>query len=321
MAQWRPLHRRITQSEKILALGSNDTARWIYCALLPYTDREGRINANPMGLAGTILEGFPYTPEVIQAALEALADVGLITLYQTSRHQLLAQFTNFELSKPHAKEPQSELPGPDDSGTEPVAFVGTPSGKQEAPSPDVSRKVPGNGLAKPAEVVPETTGTVTDPDVHVHVHVQREKEKLSSDSATEHTQPEPPAAEPRSHLELDDLIRIWNRERGQLVQCRSNKDPQLRRLGKAFLERHKKTPDGGEELFRAGITSVRSDPHWLGRRAPKVTRDGDPYGIVNYLRHAESKADAALDAEDNPRPTNPLLAQYEHLRGGTGGGS
>lgn len=311
MAQWRPLHRRITQSEKILALGSNDTARWIYCALLPYTDREGRINANPMGLAGTILEGFPYTPEQIEAALEALAKVGLIELYQTARHQLLAQFTNFELSKPHAKEPQSELPGPEDSGTEPVTFAGTPSDTVEATSLEVSRKVPGNGLAKPADPIPEKPGTVERPDVHVHVHVQREKEKLSSVSETVSPAEQPPAAAPR--LTLADLVEIWNQERGLLVKCTSTKDAQFRRLGNSFLKRHERQPDGGREVFRAGITVVREDHYWLGRRSSKLPleRDGAPYTIVNYLRHVETKADTALDDAEHVRHTEPdPLAQY-----------
>lgn len=259
MAQWRPLHRRITQSEKILALGDNDTARWIYCALLPYTDREGRINANPMGLAGTILEGFPYTPEQIETALAALAEVGLIVLYQTARHQLLAQFTNFELSKPHAKEPQSELPGPEDSGTEPVAFAGTPPNTGETPSLEVSRKVPGNGMAKPAAPIPEKPGTVESPDVHVHVHVQRDvKEPLSADADV--SEAPPPVQKPKKPTGPtdQDFVDTWNEHRGMLPRVTVAKGR------KKFFDRLRRELGADAlDLFRDAVKQVAQEPYYL----------------------------------------------------------
>lgn len=261
MAQWRPLHRRITQSEKVLALGSNDTARWIYCALLPYTDREGRINANPMGLAGTILEGFPYSPDDIQAALEALAGVGLIELYQTARHQLLAQFTNFELSKPHAKEPQSELPGPEDSGTEPLTFAGTPSGTPSEPVREDSGKVPGNGTAKPAEPIPEKPGTVAGPDVHMHVHVQRDVHKpLSADADASDSPPPVKKSKKSTGPTNQEFLDTWNEYRGKLPRADTANGRE-----KFFARMRRELGDEALNYFRDAVQQVAREPYYLER--------------------------------------------------------
>lgn len=109
------LSRRITESDKITALRGNDRARFVYVALLPYTDKAGRVNVNPEGLKGTIFEAFEWTSEEIEGALRALEAVGLITLYSSERHKLLAEYVNFErFNTPHKNEPDSELPGPED---------------------------------------------------------------------------------------------------------------------------------------------------------------------------------------------------------------
>lgn len=108
---------------------------------------------------------------------------------------------------------------------------------------------------------------------------------------------------------LEDLINAWNEERGALRAVKdvpaalANAD--LRRLAAAFTRRHAARPDGGMGLFRAGITAVRVDPHWLGTRAPTGTRrrDGPAYGLVNYLRHAETKAEEATELAANPPAT------------------
>lgn len=129
MAQKRMVHRRITSSQKMHALVGKDVARVIYMALFPYTDKAGRLNANPMGLKGTIFEGFEYTVEQIDEALHDLAAVGLIVLYSNGGHKQLAQYTRFEeFNKPHPKEPESDLPGPEDSGSTVVGPAGNVPG-------------------------------------------------------------------------------------------------------------------------------------------------------------------------------------------------
>lgn len=122
MAQRRMVSKRLTQSAKVsVDLQGNDAARFVYVALLPYTDREGRVNANPYGLAGTIFEAFEYDATEIASALQALADVGLIELYQTKTHKLIASFTKFtDFNTPHKREGPSDFPTPGTTGTEKV---------------------------------------------------------------------------------------------------------------------------------------------------------------------------------------------------------
>jgi len=117
----------------------------------------------------------------------------------------------------------------------------------------------------------------------------------------------PPEDEPA--LTLADLIVVWNEERGQLRAVRNADvalaDENLVRLTERFVRRHRKRRDrdGILELFRSGIAAVRIDPRWLGSRADKPTRTGPPYGIDSYLRHVESKAEAAADLAATPPPS------------------
>jgi hypothetical protein len=129
MATKRMISRRITESDKMLALAGNDRARFVYAALLPHTDKAGCVNANPYGLKGSVFEGFEYTVADIAGALQALSDVGLIVLYSSGRHQLIAQFVKFEkFNKPHKNEAESDFPRLGDKGTAKVTDVAAATG-------------------------------------------------------------------------------------------------------------------------------------------------------------------------------------------------
>lgn len=126
MAQKRMLSRRLTESDKIQALKGNDLARFMYVALLPLTDKAGRVNVNPYGLKGTIFEPFEYTVEQIEGAVRALGQVGLLTLYSTPKHQMLAEYPKFEeFNKPHPNEAESDLPGPKDATSTLIVVSGS----------------------------------------------------------------------------------------------------------------------------------------------------------------------------------------------------
>jgi len=135
MAQKRMIHRRVTSSSKMHALTGKNIARFVYTALLPYADKAGRLNVNPMGLKGTTFEGFEYTVEDITEALHDLASVGLIVLYSNGGHKLLAEYARFgTFNSPHPKEPESDFPGPSDSGSVVVAGSGNlPGNDREEP--------------------------------------------------------------------------------------------------------------------------------------------------------------------------------------------
>lgn len=109
MAQRRYLSRRITESERIAKL-HDDRARFIYSALITFTDREGRINAHPLALKTSTFEAFEYTAIEIADALDELADAGLIRLYGTPNHGLVGQYVRFhEFNTPHPNEPASDF--------------------------------------------------------------------------------------------------------------------------------------------------------------------------------------------------------------------
>lgn len=175
MAQWRPLHRRITQSDKAYELANDPGALWLYCALLPHTDKEGRVNANPHHILGGILEGWPYTPEQIERWLLELARVGLIELYRNGRRSHIAQFTKFqEMAKPDKREPASDLPGPTDEGSQ--SMLPEPP---RPPARDSSRNLRGDSAKNPREPQEGSQeepgeGDAETPRTHVHVHVHEQ---------------------------------------------------------------------------------------------------------------------------------------------------
>ena len=81
MAEGRMLSKRVTRSNKIATL-SSDTARMIYSWLIPYTDVEGRMEADPRLLKADIAPLLDHiTPEVINSVLQELHYIGLLILY------------------------------------------------------------------------------------------------------------------------------------------------------------------------------------------------------------------------------------------------
>jgi len=175
VAQWRPLHRRITQSDKAYELAEDPGALWLYCALLPHTDKEGRVNANPHHILGGILEGWPYTPDQIERWLLELARVGLIQLYSNGRRSHIAQFTKFqEMTKPDKREPASDLPGPTDEGSQSMLPEPPrpPARESSRNLPEESPETPGESQEEPRQGDAETPRTHVHVHVHEHVHEQ-----------------------------------------------------------------------------------------------------------------------------------------------------
>lgn len=301
MAEKRFIARRITESDKIRTLANNGKllATTLYAFLLPYLDTSGRMNANPLLLKGGLFEGYTFTVDELEEAIRDLARVGLIRLYSNGRFGHLIQYDKFlakegGFNTPHPKEPESELPGPNDAGSKPVI---NPAGSLEAaesPSstgPEHSREEAGK---KPGNVQGE---------VKVKREIEIEVKDLSAD-ADDSPEPETP------NTTFEALAEIWNAHSGNLRKVRdleaAKNNPDLQRLAKAFLKRHGAR---AEELFTVGIAAVTTDPHWLGNRANPVKRSGAPYGLLNYLRHVEDKAEIAaeLQATSSGPPTGRTL--------------
>ena len=121
MAKGRFISRSIGHSREIAAL-PDDTSRMVFAFILPYLDVEGRIDADPVYLAGVCLSRLQIPPETIARALVAMFEVGLIELYEEYGLPCL-QYVNFEKHQQGLRkdrENASALPEP--SGRFPSEF-------------------------------------------------------------------------------------------------------------------------------------------------------------------------------------------------------
>lgn len=115
MAEGRMLKRKITLSKKIAKLKS-DKARLLWLYMLPFTDVEGRIEADTEDIRDEILrkQRKGYSLQKIEECLQDLHGVGLIILYTSKNSKRYLQFTKFldEQSLRRDKEAKSQIPAP-----------------------------------------------------------------------------------------------------------------------------------------------------------------------------------------------------------------
>lgn len=122
MAQGRLVKRKITKSKKFAAL-KTDKARLLWFYMLPFTDVEGRIEADPEDIKDMILRkqrrGFSLVK--IEECLQDLHTVGLILLYSVDGTRYL-QYTKFadEQVLRRDKEASSEIPDPSTAQVQPI---------------------------------------------------------------------------------------------------------------------------------------------------------------------------------------------------------
>lgn len=288
MAQWRPLHRNITSSEKMLALATAHDyfAMNLYQNLLPYTDRSGRLNGNPLALLGTIFEGYPYTLEQLEDGLHSLARVGLVTLYRTTRHQLLVEYTNFEeLNIFDKREAQSQLPGPTDDGSEVITPTPAPSQEATEAPPEHPKEVTGEPQGIPTEAPGESQ------PLHIQTLTTTTTVNKQPSSKTKNETPgdELVEAAPRREMETptgeiqksknrstpairaidQPFVEAWNENRGPLPRVVSTDKKRQRHLD--LLRRE--LGDEALEIFTDAVRQVAQEPHY---------RQGG-YGFGNLL--------------------------------------
>jgi len=121
MAEGRMLKKQISRSRRLGELKS-DSARLLYTWILPHLDIKGRHEADPSVIKGEIVPRLEsFNSKNIQAYLEDMHKVGLISLYRNDGDQFL-QFRKFEehQSLRPDKEACSRIPDPSCSGTTPV---------------------------------------------------------------------------------------------------------------------------------------------------------------------------------------------------------
>lgn len=110
MPEGRMLKKVITTSQKLASLKS-DSARLFYTWLIPFTDCEGRLRANPYILKGLIFPYLPHSPRRISDFLKDCHRVGLITLYQNSNEEYLQLeefYTHQSISRKANGSPKKE---------------------------------------------------------------------------------------------------------------------------------------------------------------------------------------------------------------------
>lgn len=114
MADGRMLKRVITRSQKLAALKS-DKARLLWFYMLPYTDVEGRIEADPLDIREDIIrrQRCGFTVEKVVACLNDLHRVGLIQVYEVNGSRYL-RYTRFhdEQKIRRDREAESAIPAP-----------------------------------------------------------------------------------------------------------------------------------------------------------------------------------------------------------------
>ncbi len=155
MADGRMLKRVITRSQKLAALKS-DKARLLWFYMLPYTDVEGRIEADPDDIREDIIrrQRIGFTVEKVQECLEDLHRVGLIQFYQVKGQQYL-HYTRFhdEQKIRRDREAPSAIPPPlpSHSGSGPRKVKPSPSLSEDKLSeakPSPSQEKEGIGIGE-----------------------------------------------------------------------------------------------------------------------------------------------------------------------------
>lgn len=131
MADGRMLKRVITRSQKLAAV-KTDKARLLWFYMLPYTDVEGRIEADIGDIREDIIrrQRRGYTIDVIVDCLKDLHRVGLIGLYEVGgKHYLYFSRFHDEQKIRRDREAESQIPAPlqEDIGTAPRKVKLSPS--------------------------------------------------------------------------------------------------------------------------------------------------------------------------------------------------
>ena len=287
MAQRRFISRRLTESDKIGKLQGDDRARFLYVALLPYTDREGRINANPLMLKASTLEGFEYSAQEIAAALDALAGVGLIDLFETPRHRLVMQYTKFdEFNKPHDKEAASDLPA---SGTPTTASDALRKAIADVMGepPDSSGNGTGNG---------QESSAVSERFSESLSESRSEREKPSSTSAPAVSAQPAEVGQARRESVYDPFLAAWNDHCGDLPKVHA-----LNQHRRAGLDKiRKEHGEAAVALLADAAACVALDKFWRdkGYNLDNLLRGGKVLERAEKHRHArDSAVCAASDAQ------------------------
>ena len=112
MARGRMLSKSIAKSRKFGDL-SDDFTRLLYCVLIPFADRDGRIDGEPcLVKAMAMPRRTDVSDKKVGVALKSLVEVGLLSWYSVNgeRYIEILNFREHQAGLSYNKEPPSTLP-------------------------------------------------------------------------------------------------------------------------------------------------------------------------------------------------------------------
>lgn len=316
MARGRFISSSLGDSERFSSL---EEARHqvAFVLIVTWADAEGRFVADPITLNGKLFTRLGWSPDDVAESLNELHRVGLISLYRVDGklYGVVERFHDHnniprKRDGTPVREAASKLPAPpqqqrnDWSTTADDLDSHEPTGAEEPSTDRAATEQPLTTHASTAAHLLHSDRAERYPEGKVEVEVEVEELHMSTSGKSPKPTPDQPQEDEEAPPTLLDLIELWNENRGPLRAVRDIEaalvNADLQRLARSFIKRHaKRGRNGIIDLFTTGIPAVAADFHWQGNRAPigVRTRDAPPYGIENYLRHVESKAEIATDLQ------------------------
>ena len=193
MAKGRMINKSISKSKKFNLILDNDFDRLFYCMLLPYADRDGRLEGDPDLVKGNI---FPRRKDIseedITRGLNHLSQAGLILYYKIDGDSFIqiCQFREGQEGFRYDREKPSTIPAPFD--ITPATDGGIPESDGGDPG-----KTAESGLKEHGDITPTTAGS-NPPELEIEREIEKEKNS-----------PLPPRGG-TVRSPLDCIIDFWN---------------------------------------------------------------------------------------------------------------
>lgn len=207
--------RNITKSKKIQQLSC--AQRVMYAFILPFLDREGRINAHPTYLKGHVFLHLEYTEAEIDEAVRKFQDVGLATVYATEDDVVMEYKDFLVYNRPDRKEVASEYPAP----------------SEEARTPVVDPNPPGIAAALPGQSRDNSVGEVeveVEGEVEGEVEVEVEVEPQAKKNELKKVPPTP------AQVRRQESFRLINRRLGTRYTNKPQGEEELGLVGECVAE-------------------------------------------------------------------------------------
>ncbi len=118
MARGRMINQRIVKSQKFnRAIREDEGAGLLYCLLLAFADRDGRLEGDPDLVKAQIYPRIHLSEDVVSRRLRLLDEVGLIQWYQVGNDWFIQieKFAEGQEGMRYEREKVSEIPEPPES--------------------------------------------------------------------------------------------------------------------------------------------------------------------------------------------------------------